>query len=371
MFEKAKEKYNKKVYEQYSDCLNDISDLFGDGYDGMSNLFYLWNRRYLHWLDNDPEKAVSEKEIQFRRKIYPLLQKVGPKILKCKQVLENRKNLENPISNEPDEAVTLPNKPIIFVSNHGFHDDVLATTLAAKRHVYFLWGSLPLLYNSFDGLAAGLLIGNACVNRRNKESRKASLNKALKILELGTSLAIFPEGVWNKTPEKLVLDLWKGVYDISIASQCSVVPIVHYVRDMEILSKKNIIHTVVDDPIELYKMPQHEAIEYLQDVLASWQWKMMERYGQSTRSAEICGFASADERWDQLLKERVKGAARYDSQIEKKADYRPKDIVRIEDAFEPMANVPDSRITAQNAKMIMDARKIVRKYKDIDFQRKY
>ena len=70
MFEKAKEKYNKKVYEQYSDCLNDISDLFGDGYDGLSNLFYLWNRRYLHWLDNDPEKAVSVKEIRFRRKFY-------------------------------------------------------------------------------------------------------------------------------------------------------------------------------------------------------------------------------------------------------------------------------------------------------------
>ena len=31
MFAKAKEKYNQKVYEQYKDCLNDISDLFGDG----------------------------------------------------------------------------------------------------------------------------------------------------------------------------------------------------------------------------------------------------------------------------------------------------------------------------------------------------
>ena len=77
MFNKAEEKYNQKVYEQYKDCLNDISDLFVDGYDGMSNLFYLCNKRYLHWLDNDPEIAVSEKEILFRRKFYKVLQKIS------------------------------------------------------------------------------------------------------------------------------------------------------------------------------------------------------------------------------------------------------------------------------------------------------
>ena len=370
MFEKAKEEYNKEVYEQYSDCLNDISDLFGDGYDGLSNLFYLWNRRYLHWLDNDSEKAVSEKEIHFRRKFYKVLQKIGPGALKCTQVFENRKLLDNPDSKEDDTPVVLPDKPVIFVSNHGFHDDVLATTIAARRHAYFLLGSLPLLYNTFDGFASAL-VGGVCVNRNHKKSRQSMLNKSLKAIEYGTDLIIFPEGGWNKTPNRPVLDLWQGVYLISKAAQCPVVPIVHYVRDMEILDKKNLIHTVIDDPIPLYEMPQKEALSYLREVLASWTWKMMERYGQSTRSAEMKGADSADERWDQLLKERLKGVARYDSQIEKKADYRPKDIARIEDVFEPVANVPNGRITTQNVNMILDARKLVRKYRDIDFQRKY
>ena len=44
---------------------------------------------------------------------------------------------------------------------------------------------------------------------------------------------------------------------------------------------------VVDDPIKLYEMPMDEALTYLRDVLASWQYKIMERYGQSTREAEI------------------------------------------------------------------------------------
>ncbi len=108
MFQKAKEKYYRKVYEQHKDCLNDISDLFGDGYDGMSNLFYLCNKRYLHWLDNDPEVAVSEKEILFRRKFYKVLQKIGPSALKCTQVFEDRKLLDDPTSMETDEGIVLP-----------------------------------------------------------------------------------------------------------------------------------------------------------------------------------------------------------------------------------------------------------------------
>ena len=370
MFQKAKEKYNQKVYERYKDCLNDISDLFGDGYDGMSNLFYLYNKRYLHWLDNDPEIAVSEKEILFRRRFYKVLQKIGPSALKCTQVFEDRKLLDDPTSTETDEGIVLPDKPVIFVSNHGFHDDVLATVLGSKRHGYFIWGSLPLLFNTFDGFASAL-VGGVCVNRNNKNSRSHSFAKALKVMDYGTDLYLYPEGGWNKTSERLVLDLWKGVYDISLAARCEVVPIVHYVRDAEVLNKKNIIHTVVDDPIKLYEMPRDEALTYLRDVLASWQYKMMERYGKSTREVEMQGFARADEKWHAHLKERMKGVARYDSNIEKHADYRPKTIVRPEDAFRAIAEIPDSHITPENARMILEARKLVAERDNSDFQRLY
>lgn len=370
MFQKAKEKFDQKVYEQYKDCLNDISDLFGDGYDGMSNLFYLWNRRYLHWLDNDPVVAVSEKEIHLRRKFYKVLQKIGPSVLKCKQVFENRNLLNDPTSTQMDEGIVLPDKPVIFVSNHGFHDDVLATLLAARRHAYYVWGSLPLLFNTFDGFASAL-VGGSCVNRNNKNSRSHSLAKALKVIEYGTDLIVYPEGGWNKTSERLVLDLWKGAYDFSLAARCEVVPIVHYVRDAEVLDKKNIIHTVVDDPIKLYEMPMDEALTYLRDVLASWQYKMMERYGKSTREVEMTSHETADEKWHAHLKERMKGVARYDSNIEKHADYRPKSIVRPEDAFKAIAQIPDSNITSENVKMILEARKLVAEREACDFQRLY
>ena len=42
-----KDAYKKEILERYKDSLDGIEDLLGDGYDDMSTLFYLINRRYL------------------------------------------------------------------------------------------------------------------------------------------------------------------------------------------------------------------------------------------------------------------------------------------------------------------------------------
>lgn len=79
----TREPYNQKVFSKYSSALNTFDDLVGDGYDGMSSLFYCLNRRFLHWLDNAPDVAVSAKEIRFRKRFYKVLHTIGPNVLKC------------------------------------------------------------------------------------------------------------------------------------------------------------------------------------------------------------------------------------------------------------------------------------------------
>ena len=370
MLQKAKERYDKKVLEAYAESLSSFSDLIGDGYTGMSPLFYLLNRRFLHWLDDDPAVAVSEKEIRFRKRFYPVLQAVGPGALKCTQVFENRRRLMDPSCDDADTLPQLTDSPVIFVANHGFHDDVLASVLAARRVVYIAWGSLPLLYNTFDGFASSL-VGCVCLNRKSGASRKAFTAKALRAMEHGMSILAFPEGGWNKTSELLALPLWKGVYDLSAASGCPVVPITLYVRDPEVLSKKNIIHTVVDDPISLYDMPRQEALRLLRDTFATWTYTMMEAYGRSTREIEMGGYTTSDQRWHAHLRERMKGVARYDSSIEKRADYRLKDVTRPEDAFASIAAIREENITPQNVKMVLAARQLVEERQNSDFQRLY
>ena len=42
-----KEKYNRHIIEQYKDELASFDDLLEDGYDELSGLFYMINRRYM------------------------------------------------------------------------------------------------------------------------------------------------------------------------------------------------------------------------------------------------------------------------------------------------------------------------------------
>ena len=363
-----KEKYKNEVLVKYGNVINSIDDLLGDNYSDLSLLFYLINRHYLHWLDSNPDIAVQESEIKLRRKIYKLLKKVGPKLLGCTQVIENRKYINNPNCREMDDKVMLPKKPVIFVANHGFRDDVLATSLAAGRHAYFYCGSLPLFYNTIEGFAVAL-VGDVIINRRNKESKDSSILKVKKVLEKGTDLIIFSEGGWNKKSEVLTNHLWRGVYEFSKLGNYDVVPIIHYVRDLEVVNKKNIIHTIVDDPIHLYEMNEKDALIYLRDVLSSWQYKMSEIYGKTTREKELQGFSNHDEKWISTLEKRMQGVPRYDSEIEKKSDYRPKDIVLPETVFESIANIKN--ITPYNVNMVLDAKKLIKERKNSDFQRMF
>lgn len=365
---KDKNLYKEEIFNRYSDVLNGFEDLIGDSHDDVSTLFYLVNRHFLYLLDSDSSISVREKDILFRRYFYNLLKVVGPKMLGCKQVIENRNYLNDPSSMVEDSPIKLPEKPVIFAANHGFRDDVLASVLAANRHAYIYWGSLPQFYNTFDGLSASL-VGQIMVNRKNKASKVASVDKVLKVMDYGTDILMFPEGGWNKTSEVLVTNLWKGIYDFSCMTKSDVVPITHYVRDMEIVSKKNIIHSVVDDPIPLYEMSQKEALEYLRDVLSSWQFKMAELYGRTTREEELEGFSTSDDKWHDSLKKRMQGVSRYDSTIEKHSDYRPKDIIRSEDVFRPIANIQN--ITPENAKMIEDAKRLVKTREYSEFQKLY
>ncbi len=220
----------------------------------------------------------------------------------------------------------------------------------------------------FDGFAS-LLIGDIVVNRKCGASRKSSVEKAKKVLSLGTNLIIYPEGIWNKTIEKPSLHLWAGVYEISKATNCDVVPIVHYNREPEVRNKKNVIHTVIGNPIPLYTMEKDAALQYLRDVLSTWQYKLMEIYGRSTREEEMQGFTDRYEKWRVHLKDSVGKVEWYDEETERNADYRPKDIIRPEDVFRPVANIKN--ITAKNIKDVLYAQSLVKLLEESDWQRLY
>lgn len=357
--------FDQKVADKYSEELTSFKDLLGDGEEKMSVLFYLINRHFLYMLDNNPNISIRKNDIEFRKKFYNVLKLLGPSMLGCKLVIENRDKFSDGVD---EKIYQETDGPVIFVANHGFRDDALATVIAANKPAYIYWGSLPLFYNTFDGIASSL-VGEVVMNRKSAESKKASIDKSLRALELGTNLIIFPEGGWNKTSEKLVLNLWRGVYKISCLGHYNVVPITHYVSDPEIISKTNTIHTIVDKPIPLYQYDEETALTLLRDTLASWEYKMMEQYGKTTREKEMANFSTSDEKWDSSVQQRMKYVTRYDSSIEKKSDYRSKKVVVPEDVYYSISEIDN--INSTNIGVVNYAKKLVKEREYSDFQRRY
>ena len=347
-------------------------DLIGDNKPASSMFLYMV-KKYGYLLNGD---LLSEKEIRMRRIINIIIKKIGPAFLQNKQVFENRKTLINHNDTTPDAPIILPEEPVIWMPNHGFKDDPLASVLSCQRNAYFLFASLPQFYNSFDGITAWLN-GVTLINRKVASSRKSSVENCVDVLNHGVDLIFYPEGILNKSANELILDLWPGIYRVAKETGAKVVPIVHYLRDKGPKTFKNkinpskddIIHTVVDDAIKIDDLSEKAALEYLRDVLATWLYLLMEKYGNATREELVSDHEDSISALEEKLQHDLSTMEYYDSDIEKKSDYRPKELVRPEDVFESIANIENINIS--NVNDVIYAQKLVRQRKREDIQRRF
>lgn len=388
--------------------LTSFIDLVGD--DGVPTKQFLFNMKHIgNLLDEDPKKVLSWHGVKLRNLTTArLVRLLAENFMTSKQVFENRNELlafahkktgmenlgiigENPnIANNdytPDLGIKLPKEPVIWVPNHHFKDDALATVRAAKRPVILMFGSIPLYFNTTDGILS-YLIGSILINRKNEISKAAAIPKAERAIDLGSDLLWCVEGVHNKTANELMLEAWKGIYQAANDKGTKVVPMAHYIFDPTqkiIPHELNPIHTVVDDPIDLTKFSEKAGLTYLRDVISTWYYLMMEKYGKMSREeliytyqerAKEYGAKSEDfiaspitsheigEVYNLDLETTVKG---YDITIEAAADCRPKDIVRPEDAF--LAISKTNNINAIGDSLY--ASQLIRERKLEDYQRRF
>lgn len=372
MLESFKEHQIQKILKRQEGNIKNIHDLTGD--QEPSNLFFILANVLGYLLDNDVDSTISKNGVLIRRKLHFIIKMLGPKFLTNPQVFENREFLKNPEKydynpkNAPaDKKIILPEEPVIWIANHGFVDDVLASVLAAPRQAYILFGSLPMFYNTFDGITA-YLNGVAMSNRKVKASKQASIPKIVKAMEYGADGLIFSEGIWNKTPDRLLIEFLRGIYISAKETGAKVGPIIHYLRNHLDPSKDNVIHTVVDEPIRIDDLSQKAALDYLRDVMATWYYYMIEMYGKSTREELLNGYDNSYDAWTSYIKAKVDAVSFYDSEIEcgdYAADYRPKDKLSEADIYSEIAKIEN--ITPQNAAVVAYA--LTRKRQD--YQRLY
>ena len=378
----------KKYLEEHKDGLTDYVDLVGD--DLLPGPFFFHNlKKYGYLLDLDIDKASSIEHMKYRANIvYPIIQKLGKYFLKSNQIFENRNELlafskrqaelegkqidtvdESSLEYEEDPGIKLPKEPVLWTMNHSFKDDVLASVLSVSRPFSMFFGSIPQFYNTFDGVI-GYNIGTIVVNRKSKASKAAAQEKAKNVINHGLDIMMAPEGVWNKNPHKLLENFWPGVYRLAKETNSKVVPIVHYIYDptQRIPKELNPIHTVIDDPIDITYMPEKEALEYYKDLLGTWYYIMMEKYGKTTREELLKGYDDMASAFEEIMEAMMKTVDRYDRKFEATATYRPKTIIRPEDVFEPIAAI---KPTKENILDQQYAKKLVLTRKKEDYQGRF
>lgn len=354
---------NERIIQSFRHSITGESDLLGS--ETPSPLFPVIARLAANLMTCDLSKMLSKRSMSVRRLIHPIIMLLLPAFMEYKQIFESKNSLLG--IDAPDTFAELPKEPVIWVANHGFKDDV-AATLHVARHAYILFGSLPAFFNTLDGFSA-YLNGVVMCNRKVKASKKASLKGAIKVLEMGTDMLIFPEGVWNKSPDKLILNLWPGIYHIAKETGCKIIPVIHYLANPHKKYKENVIHTLVGNPISMDALSEKEGLELIRNTMATWYYLMMERYGHTTREKLIEGFDSADEAWNSYIAMHTESIKYYDLEIELKADYRPNDIVRPENVYKSISEI--NNVSPINADHVAFAQQIVSSEKKRDFQRLY
>lgn len=339
------------------------ADFLGESKPSM--LFYPMIRLLRPLLSCDPDKMISTASVRVRRILHPILLKLLPLFLEYKQVFESKNALLG--IDAPDAPLELTTEPVIWCPNHGFKDDI-AASIRTARHAYILLGSFPAFFNMLDGVGA-YINGVALCNRKVKASKLASTEASKRLLDMGMDILMFPEGVWNKTPDKLMLNFWPGAYRLAKETGCKIVPVIHYLADPHKKYKGNVIHTMIADPISMDGLDEKEGCSLLRNTMATWYFLMMEKYGQTTRKELLDGFDSADDAWEDYIAMHTGCVKYYDKEIELCADYRPKQSVCPEDVWQSVANIKN--VHAGNAAHIQYARQLVAREKRRDFQRRF
>lgn len=120
-------------------------------------------------------------------------------------------------------GIELINKktPYIFIFNHRSFLDAPIIPLAVPQELRMLGKKELSTIPVFSWIVGKFAVW---VNRTSTESRRASLEKLIRILNKGTSVVVAPEGTRNDT-EEFLLPFQKGAFRLSVETRIPILPI--------------------------------------------------------------------------------------------------------------------------------------------------
>lgn len=172
----------------------------------------------------------------------------------------------------------LPDGPIIFGHTHQGILDGFVWIPNLDRHCLILHGAETNKLLLLCQINTGLIL----VKRGNKENNQNAKMDMIHLLLKGHSIAYFPEGVWNLSPNKLHLPMSFGLIDVAKKAQAPIIPVAHEFTYANIKGKQVIVkvHTKYGAPI--YVGEGDSLIEKLQeyeDAIATMRYELIEAKG--------------------------------------------------------------------------------------------
>lgn len=271
------------------------------------------------------------KGMKWREKIHPILLSIMK--FDRKYINKQTLNILNDKSIETD-------KPVIYAVTHIGVYDYQIVSEAIGTHQYPFAGDPETIYRSFDGVVLALN-GLVYCDTESKSDRKIAKETAKDVLKNNKNLLIYPEGVWNLTPNLLSLPLFPGIIDIAMDTGADIVPIAveQYDKDFFVNIGQNI--TVEHSSGNTNSYIEKKKDE-LRTALATLKWEIFEQIPIQKRSA----LKSYEEEYYDFINSRLKEwinpktkKTYYNEDLIKKRTYRIKNINFSEDVFSYMKKI--------------------------------
>ena len=277
--------------------------------------YYVNKRNYLY------ENGKNKTEFKIQKKLHKLLIKT----LELNRIFIDKQNFEI-ISDKRKKT----NKNVIYAATHIGKFDYQILTEALRDHIIPFAGDPELTYRNIDG-AVFNINGVVFIDTYSKMDRKVAYDTAISVLKNGYNLLIYPEGIWNLSPNMIVQPIYPGVIKMSIETGCEIVPVA-----IEQYDNKFLINIG-----ENYSIENKEDIEQekhiLRDKLATLKYEIFERVPHLKARDEMNSYAEEKDnfvntRLNEYKNSKTKTPYFTEQYIEDRI-YKEKGVVKPKDAF--------------------------------------
>lgn len=215
--------------------------------------------------------------------------------------------------NEKDVDVP-KDRPIIYANTHKFKPDLEKISISTRQPSALVASDFKNSYKTINGWYFNTR-PTIFVDPYSKKDKEYTYKMMLRYLKEGNDFMIFPEAVWNLSPNKIVLDVFSGTVRAALESNAIIVctAIERYdktyiinrkgfIDPQEILKKHtSLSFEEINDNLDLRKKIIFECNQQLRDTLATLTFEIWNSY------ASEFGLASrkslSEDYWNQFIQE--------------------------------------------------------------------